>query len=112
MLTIPVTISWTAPVQLYGGTLQQYSVSVMETSTAVSVHSQSVDPSSTSLSTTLMVLPFESYTVTVSATTGGGISSDSIMVLSPEAGIRYFGYFALHIIYLSIWALILKNHYI
>ena len=85
ILTIPVTISWTAPVELYG-VLQEYSVSV-ESSTGVSVYeNSSVDSTSTSVSATLMVFPFESYTVTVNATTGGGTSTNSTTVVSPEAG--------------------------
>ncbi len=85
LLTVPVTISWTPPEQLYGA-LQNYTVSV-ESSSGESVHlSPSVDAAMTLVSATVMVFPVEEYTATVNATTGGGTSSNSTTVTSPEAG--------------------------
>ena len=87
MLTIEATISWTAPVELYG-VLDQYSVSVENSSGASVYENMSMDASmDISITPTLMVFPFVMHTVTVSVTNGGGrTSSSSTTVTSPEAG--------------------------
>lgn len=84
-LTIPITVSWQPPAQLYG-VLVRYSVSV-QSSLGVSVYQDSsVGASTTSIMAVVMVIPAEVYLVTVNVTTGGGSSSSASNFTAPEAG--------------------------
>ena len=87
ILTIPITISWSEPTELYG-VLQQYSVFVEDFVGEMSVlEITSVAPNITSVDETVMVMPAEMYVVTVVATTGGGNSTSNVTIVSPDAGI-------------------------
>lgn len=86
LLTIPVAISWRMPHLLYG-TLQAYSVAVQNLNGVIVHRNANIDPSTTSVTEIVSVLPVTLYSAIINATTGGGTSSaTSNIVLSPEAG--------------------------
>ena len=86
ILTDDITITWTQPMYP-NGVIQTYSVTVFETAnTSNMVYSDStlIDPNVT---TSVMVLPFTDYTVSVAASTSAGRGDEStVTVESPEAG--------------------------
>lgn len=85
-LNVSATISWLPPLLLYG-VLQDYSVTVQDLSRITVFMDPSIPPSTTSVTSVVQVSPVTGYTVTVNATTGGGVSSDtSSSFASPESG--------------------------
>ena len=86
ILTADITITWTQPMYP-NGVIQTYSVTVFETanpSNMVYNDSTLIDPN---VMTSVMVLPFTNYTVSVAASTSAGQGEeDTVTVESPEAG--------------------------
>ena len=86
MLTVDITITWTQPMYP-NGVIQNYNVTVFETanpSNMVYNDSTLIDPNVT---TSVIVLPFTDYTVSVAASTSAGQGEEETVTLtSPEAG--------------------------
>lgn len=83
VLTTPITITWQPPLELYG-TFEEYSVLVqIQGGVEVVYQNSSVVES---IFAVVMLFPNEVYMVTVTVTTGGGMSDNSATFTSPEAG--------------------------
>ena len=93
-LIVPVNVTWLEPSELYG-ILQKYSLTVQSLEGDIIYQNDSISPSVLSIMDTVLVSPFENYSATVNATTGGGSSSlTSPFFYSPEAGtiMTYFAF--------------------
>ena len=86
MHTIDITISWIEP-EYPNGVIQNYSVTVYQTSNISSVVYTGDSVTDSNITETVNVLPYTDYTVSVAASTSAGQGEkDSIIERSPQAG--------------------------
>ena len=89
MYTLDMIITWDEPVNP-NGVITSYEVTVHQTDNpSVTVYTNTT-LTVTSVTPSVMVLPFTNYTVTVAASTSAGQGDDvSVNVESPQAGNNY-----------------------
>ena len=86
MYSLDMTISWDEPVNP-NGVITFYEVTVAQTDNSSVIVYTDDSLTVTSVTQSVMVLPFTSYTVTVTASTSAGQGDpESVVALSPEAG--------------------------
>ena len=84
MYTLDITIAWEEPTN-QNGIITFYEVTVAQTDDSDIVYSDNV--TITSVTQSVIVLPFTNYTVTVTASTSAGQGDpESVVEVSPEAG--------------------------
>ena len=89
MQTVNIAITWTQPVYP-NGVIESYSVSVYETANPDNVVYNASAVTSTTVTTSVIVLPFTNYTVSVAASTSAGEGEGETFTLtSPQAGKSY-----------------------
>ena len=84
MYTLDMNITWDKPVNS-NGVITLYEVTVYQTDSSNDIVYNGATQTNTSVTPSVMVLPFTNYTVTVVASTSGQ-GKNSVIVLSPEAG--------------------------
>ena len=96
MHTVDVNISWSEPMSP-NGVITSYEVTVAQTDSSIDVVYTNDSLTVTSVTQSVMVLPFTNYTVTVTASTSAGQGDPVMMVvLSPEAGKKKFSVLQAH----------------
>ena len=87
MYALVMTITWRDPINS-NGNITSYEVTVTQTDDfSDTLYNETL--TGTSVTKSVMVLPFTSYTVTVTASTSAGQGDpESVVELSPEAGIQ------------------------
>ena len=86
MHTLDMNIMWDEPVNP-NGVITSYEVTVAQTDNSSVIVYTDDSLTVTSVTQSVMVLPFTNYTVTVTASTSAGQGDpESVVALSPEAG--------------------------
>ena len=86
MYTLDMDITWDEPIYP-NGVITSYEVTVYQTDNSSVIVYTNTALTVTSVTPSVMVLPFTDYTVTVAASTSAGQGEDiSVNELSPEAG--------------------------
>ena len=86
MYTLDMNITWDEPTYP-NGDITSYEVTISRTNDSTDIIYTSIIPPITSVTPSVMVLPFTNYTVTVAANTSAGLGENtSITVETPEAG--------------------------
>ena len=86
MYTLDMTVTWERPTNP-NGVITSYEVTVAQTDNSSVIVYTDDSLTVTSVTQSVMVLPFTSYTVTVTASTSAGQGDpESVVELSPEAG--------------------------
>ena len=84
MYILDITISWEEPINPRGE-ITSYEVTVAQSDNSSAIIYTSDSLTVTSLTQSVMVLPFTNYTVTVTASTSAGQGDpDSVIILSPK----------------------------
>ena len=86
MYTLDMNIMWVEPVNP-NGIITSYEVTVTQTDNSNNIVYTDDSLTVTSVTESVMVLPFTNYTVTVTASTSAGQGDpESVVELSPDAG--------------------------
>ena len=86
MYTLDMTVTWEEPIYP-NGVITSYEVTVAQTDNSSVIVYTDDSLTVTSVTQSVMVLPFTNYTVTVTASTSAGQGDpESVVELSPEAG--------------------------
>ena len=89
MWDLEIQITWAEPMYP-NGEIDSYNVTVFETDNPSAEVFSNAALTTTSVTEPVMVPAFTNYTVTVAASTSAGQGEDStVIVESPEAGIKY-----------------------